>query len=112
MSHCREESPAWFTAASFNAGLAAMHAEDMTAAVVLFRASGSFTDAFPAPTPQLMMTQMVRDQGCHHMESNDRHSERCLLRDMLSRTASADSAGIPVDQLHASQSQHSTHAVG
>ena len=60
MYHCREESPAWFTSASFNAALAAMHSQDTTAAAVLFRASGSFTEAFSAPTAQLTMTQMVR----------------------------------------------------
>lgn len=60
MYHCREESPAWFTSASFNAALAATHAQDMTAAAVLFRASGSFTAAFSVPTAQLLTTQMVR----------------------------------------------------
>jgi hypothetical protein len=64
MYRCREESPAWFTSASFNAALAAMHSQDMTAAAVLFRASGSFIEAFSVPTAQLLMTQMVRaNQG-------------------------------------------------
>lgn len=56
---CRAESPAWFAAASYNAGLAAVHAKDSTAAAVLFRASGSFHEAFAAPTPQNLATQMV-----------------------------------------------------
>jgi len=57
---CRAESPAWFAAAAYNAGLAALHAKDSTAAAVLFRASGSFHEAFVAPSAQNLVTQMVR----------------------------------------------------
>ena len=61
LSHsCRLESPAWFAAAAYNAALAAMHAKDAIAAAVMFRASGSFHEALPTPTPQCMATHMVR----------------------------------------------------
>ncbi len=43
---CRAELHAWSAAASYNAALAAVHAKDSTAAVVLFRASVSFHEAF------------------------------------------------------------------
>ena len=46
-------------AAAYNAALAAMQAKDTIAAAVLFRASGSFHEVLPSPTPQNAATHMV-----------------------------------------------------
>jgi len=56
---CRAELHAWSAAASYNAALAAVHAKDSTAAVVLFRASVSFHEAFLAPAAEIWMTEWL-----------------------------------------------------
>ena len=56
---CRAESPAWFTAASHNAALATVLAKDSTAALVLFRPSVSFHEAFSALAAEIWMTERL-----------------------------------------------------
>ncbi|CAL5220264.1 g2245 [Coccomyxa viridis] len=52
------ETPLWFASVCWNAAGAAMRATDLAAAAVLFRASGSFHEALPAPTLEDLSTHV------------------------------------------------------